>query len=479
MAVVMGGVFLSIAYTYKLQKETERYIEISRHSVEDAKEMETELTAIKGLTYTLLVNKSLRWIDSLKTRQSKFIYHLEKARSRANTPEEGSLIQNISALFSNHEQNILSAISLIKTNQTSKANALLVHSAGDLLVTIQSKCDEYIQLNRKSQKLYQADLSRTNSVILKILISLGIGGILAGLLIGWLLSRMLLSPLNRLLTTIKGITDDKLFSRLQVSHGGELNALGRSIDELIEKMRHTNEDLSRNRELLQHSNKFANIGKLAPTIAHEIRNPLAAIKMLIYSIKESSEVSQEIKEDLLIISAEIERMEHFIKDLLKFAKPAKPVFVKTVPSGTLAEVVRLLNPKLQKNNITAEHNLPQESLMVMADPDQLKQIYMNLILNAADVMSAGGKLTINHSVYNNKFLMTQFIDTGPGIPQAILDNIFEPFIKGKDKGVGLGLYISKSIADAHRGWITAENNPNGRGAVFSLYLPLIDSQFKR
>ncbi|PKP36116.1 MAG: hypothetical protein CVT98_09055, partial [Bacteroidetes bacterium HGW-Bacteroidetes-15] len=102
----MGGVFLVIAYTYNLQKKTEEFIESSRRSVSTAKEMENELIAIKGLTYTYLVNKSDLWLDSLNTRKTNFIIHLERARKEVNTVEEESLVKQVSALFSNYEQSI-------------------------------------------------------------------------------------------------------------------------------------------------------------------------------------------------------------------------------------------------------------------------------------------------------------------------------------------------------------------------------------
>ena len=116
VAIFMGAVFLAIAYTYNLQKKTEVYIESARYTVSEAKEMENELTAIKGLTYTYLVNKSDTWLDSLQKHQQKFIVYLERARLRANSQEEVMLIRQISALFSNHEQNILTAVEKYKSN---------------------------------------------------------------------------------------------------------------------------------------------------------------------------------------------------------------------------------------------------------------------------------------------------------------------------------------------------------------------------
>lgn len=478
---MMGGVFLVIAYSYNLQKETERYIEWSRSSVNEAKEMENEITAIKGLTFTLLVNKSGVWLDSLKTRQTKFIYHLERARVRANTPEEIQLIGQVSALFSNHEQNIIKAVTNIRSGEISKANALLVHSAQELLVTIQQKSNEFIFINQKTQELHERELSRTNTIILRILISLGIGGIVTGLLLSWLISRLLFGPLNQLILTIRSVSGDEVFEQLKLNHGGELDELDRRIKVLIERINRANSDLSKNKELLQYSNKYSTLGKIAPTIAHEIRNPLAAIKMLVYSIREDKTIPATIKEDLDIITSEIDRMENFTKDFLKFAKPADPVFAIINPADSLSEVIQLLKPRIVKNGIDFTNSSAKIKSLVNADSGHLKQVFMNIIMNAVEVMPDGGTLDIKSDITEScpevgkgNFLRIDFEDSGPGIPDAIMKSLFEPFIRGSDMGVGLGLSISQGIARTHGGIITAENKPGSKGAIFHLFLPITD-----
>jgi len=482
LAIIMGGVSLVVAYTYNLQKETERYIEQSRSSVNVAKEMESELASIKELTSNYLMNKSNRWLDSLKNRQTKFLTHLERARSRANTPDEILLIQQISALFSNYEQNILIAVSTLRLGETSKANALLVHSAQNLLVTIQQKSNEFITLNLKAEVFHESVISRTNVIILRILIFLGIGGIAAGFLLGWLIWRMLFAPITQLILKVRGVSGEAVFEQLKLPRGGELDELGERIKDLIDRINRANEDLSRNKELLQYSNKFANLGKIAPTIAHEIRNPLAAIKMLVYSIREEANLPEAIKEDFDIISREIDRIDNFTKDFLRFAKPADPVLSEINPAEPLNEVIKLLTPRLTKNSITLVNNASKSKWIVMADSGHLKQVYMNIILNALEVMPQGGELVIDAEMVTEsdllnpgkrrKYLRLDFSDSGPGIPEAIMKSVFEPFIKGSDMGVGIGLSISQSIANSHSGWIRAENKPNAGGALFRFYLPI-------
>jgi len=472
LAIAMGGVFLVIAYAYNLQKETEQYLESSRMSVSDAKEMEIEITAIKGLNYIYLIKKTDSWLDSLRQQQSKFIVSLERARKSSDTPEEDILIQRISALFSNYEQNILLAVSLLKNSEISKADALLIHSAQELLGTIQLKSNEFIAINKQAQNLHELELAKTNSLIITILISMGIGGIVTGILLGWLLSRMLFSPINQLVLKVRGSSGGAVFEHFKLPHGTELDQLGESIKELIEKFNQTNQDLSRNKELLQYSNKFANLGKIAPTIAHEIRNPLAAIKMLVYSIREGPNTPSTVKEDLDIISKEIDRIDNFTKDFLRFAKPSNPVFARINPIECLGEVIQLFTPRLVSSNIKINNNTATSKCYVMADASHLKQVFMNLMLNAMEVMPNGGELTIDAQEEYN-FIKIAFRDTGPGIPEAIMKTLFEPFIKGSDKGVGIGLSISQSIANLHGGQITAQNKPEKAGAIFTFYLPLL------
>ncbi len=485
LAVIMGGVFLLIAYSYKLQKETEAYITSARTAVNEANEMDNELTAIKGLTYTYLVNKSDAWLDSLGYHKERFTIHLERARKGAQNNEEKILLQQISALFSNYEQNLLVAITHLKKREVTKANALLLHSAQDLLGTIHQKSNEFIKLNKTVEARYEMELARTNNVIFQILIILGIGGITTGLLLGWLISRLLFGPINQLVLTVRNASGEAVLEKVSFNPRNDINELEERIRKLIDGANKANEDLLKNKELLQHSNKHTALGKIAPTIAHEIRNPLAAIKMLVYSIKEDEEVSTSVKEDLEIISREIERLENFTKDFLMFAKPSDPVLVAVNPIASLIDVLQLLKPRFKKNNIMVREDFEGIRCSVLADSGQLKQIYLNIILNAIDVMDHNGTLTINASFVTkiqnpemedpHTFVGIRFIDNGPGIPLAILNNLFEPYIKKSDMGVGIGLSISQSIAKSHGGWISAENRPDGHGAVFSIFLPTINA----
>jgi two-component system, NtrC family, sensor histidine kinase HydH len=480
MALILGGGYLIIAYSYNLQKETEMRIESARRSVDVAKEMEIELIRLRGFTFTYHVDKSKHWLDSIYKREVNFIIYLEQARRNANTPEEIATIQQISALFANYEQNIQTATMLMRQYKVTQANILLVHAAKDLIDTILDKCRAFILLNEQAEDRYELDIAKANSIILKSMVYLGISGIIAGLFLGWIIFRLVFGPINQLILQVRGASGETIMEKLKIPKGRELDELGTRIKDLIDRINKTQLDLDKNKQLLQYSNKYAILGKVAPSIAHEIRNPLAAIKMLVYSMKEEHDFPAEMKPDLDIIFSEIDRMEGFIKNFLKFAKPSDHEFKPVDPLQILNEVLHLLRPKLKKNTIEVRDNTGGTNILIPAEASHLKQLFINLIMNAIDVMPKGGTLTFGIKIHlegqaenglNPAYVVLSIEDTGPGIPEAILKNLFEPFVKGTEQGIGLGLSISQSIASFHKGWIEASNKPNGSGAIFSVFLP--------
>jgi signal transduction histidine kinase len=482
LAIVMGCGLIIIAYTNKLQKNTEKEIEMARQSVSIAKELEIQLFSLRNFTFNYLVDKSQVWIDSINTREKDFIIYLERARSSVNSQEESTLILQISALFSNFEQNLNRATQLAMKGDISKANALIAHSAKDLLGTIHQKTKLFININQRFSEEQRKTISKINALIFRIMIILGIGGVIVGLFIGWLISRMLFAPINQLILKVRGASGEAVVEKLKIPLGDELNELGSRIIQLIERVNQTQDDLNRNKQLLQYSNKYAALGKVAPTIAHEIRNPLTAIKMLIYSIKEEKEIPESIQQDLKIISSEIDRMEEFIKNFLKFAKPADPQFYPVNPDEIVREVVMILNPKIRQSEINLFNNTTDEGWVVMADSNHLKQLFMNLILNAIEVTPKKGSITlcsdlqkitdVENKAQSKEYLRISIEDTGCGIPAGIMDNLFEPFVKGSEQGVGIGLSISQNIASMHNGWIEAQNKPDDQGAIFYVFLPI-------
>jgi len=475
IAIILAGGFLIISYIYKLQDETNLLIQQNIRSSKSAQELKLSLYDIRAASLTYLFDRSPERIATLQNKQNEFILLLEIAKASANTDEENILIQQISALFSNYQQTLRNALELHRMGRISQPNALIVHASQNLINTIEEKTDSFIATNESAQAAYERSIQLNDDIIRTAMYALGSSGIILGLILGWLIARIILNPIYKLVLKVRDAAGSEVVEHIKMSPGKELEELDLHINRLIGRINQAHEDLQKNRELLERSSKLAAIGKIAPALAHEIRNPLTAIKMLIYAMMQEPGISKDKLHDLEIITHEINRVEGFLQNFLKYARPAKPQMQMVSIVPVIKETLQLMQPRFRQSNIRLTENHEHENLRIKADPDMIKQIVMNLVLNAIESMGQDGELSFTTQVKaddpENQLFQICISDTGSGIPDDIKDSLFDPFVKGKDQGVGLGLSISQRIAELHHGWISAANN-SGKGATFTIHLPM-------
>jgi signal transduction histidine kinase len=238
--------------------------------------------------------------------------------------------------------------------------------------------------------------------------------------------------------------------------------------------------LSASEEIIERQEKLASLGVLAAGVAHEVRNPLTAIKFRLFSLKKSLPDSLADHEDLNVVHGEINRLERIVKDFLQFARPSEPELADMPVAGLLQDVKDLLGPELDKRSIhlTVE---PFDSVMIHADRQQLQQVLINLVQNAADSIAHRGSITLRarqgaSSALNQSQPMVtiEVIDTGKGMSHAVEKRLFDPFFSTKEGGTGLGLPIAARIVEKHGGFIQYLTQPN-LGTTFSIVLPKIPS----
>ena len=229
----------------------------------------------------------------------------------------------------------------------------------------------------------------------------------------------------------------------------------------------TNE-LEEAQELLLRKERLAVLGELAGSVAHELRNPLGAIKNSAYFLRLTHQLDNgKTKEHLGLIEREIERSNGIITELLDFGRSPTPRF-RRVAMGEILDAA--LAAVTLPESIVLER-LPEEGqLVVEVDADQVERILVNLLRNAVQAMRDGGRLEVGCAEMDGK-AVTSVTDSGPGIPEENLTRIFEPLFTGKAKGIGLGLPVSLRYATLNRGGIEVESSP-GEGATFRLVLPL-------
>ena len=248
----------------------------------------------------------------------------------------------------------------------------------------------------------------------------------------------------------------------------ELKTFSQQMEEKIQK---TTADLSKTEAQLIRSEKLAALGQLAAGIAHEIRNPLTSINILIHSLASNlpSETSQ--KEDLKVIEEEIHRINEIVDQFLRFAKPTPPLFQKVEVASIFEETLQLLRPQIEKQRIVVQKEF-QTLPPIMMDREQIKQVILNLLLNAVQATIKGGHLALKGHIPRDERWIKLFIqDSGVGIPPEDMNKLFDPFFSTKEGGIGLGLSIAHRIIDQHHGKIEVESTP-GKGTLFIIWLPI-------
>jgi signal transduction histidine kinase len=227
---------------------------------------------------------------------------------------------------------------------------------------------------------------------------------------------------------------------------------------------------------MQRAEQMRVVGEMAAGLVHEIKNPLAGIKASMQVLLQEGNVPEGDQVILSKVMEEVNRIESLLKSLLNFAKPPKPQLVPAAVNSILESTLTFSLPYSSvalssRKAIEIVKNLDPRLPMIMADPMQMQQVFLNLLMNAAEAMPQGGTLTVKTSGSGGtEGVRIEIADTGKGIDPEIGENIFQPFFTTKHKGSGLGLAISKQFVEMHAGKISAGKNPGG-GTVFTIVLP--------
>ncbi|NMC48590.1 MAG: two-component sensor histidine kinase [Desulfovibrio sp.] len=290
---------------------------------------------------------------------------------------------------------------------------------------------------------------------------------ISGLVLAYLVFRRVLDPIRHLVRTGAGVDKDG-------DEGNEVRSLARRLGNLQMAVDRARLDLAESRDHLMQSEKLALVGKLAAGVAHTIRNPLTSVKMRLFSLERALSLDAAQKDDFEVISEEIRHIDTIVRNFLEFSRPPKLVARPTSLSDVVDTTLNLLRQRLESYGVTVEVHRVKRLTPINADPDQLKEALVNLVLNSCEAMVEGGRIVIREEEGvmepAGRVVVVRVSDTGPGVPEVIADRVFQPFFTTKGEGSGLGLAIAKRIVEEHGGWITL-HSPEGRGATFALIFP--------
>jgi signal transduction histidine kinase len=286
----------------------------------------------------------------------------------------------------------------------------------------------------------------------------------------WLLGREAVSPLQRLVASMRRAEAGELTVRADEGRPDELGVAARGFDATLAALRRSQAELEAfYRERMVRADRFAAVGEIATGLAHEIKNPLAGLSGALELLAEDFAEQPRHAEVVGEMQHQVKRLTHTMESLLSFARPAKAKLRSTDVNGTMEKVLFLIRQQSRNGAIVLSTELVPSLPPVLADPSQLEQVFLNICLNACQAMNGtGGSLTLRTRAGDGT-VSVEIEDSGPGIPTDLRAQVFKPFFTTKREGNGLGLAISARIVAEHGGHIGYRCPPEG-GTIFTVTL---------
>jgi signal transduction histidine kinase len=307
-----------------------------------------------------------------------------------------------------------------------------------------------------------------------MLILIGLVGLAVGVSGAALLGRRIARPIRRLAAGTIRVSRGDFFHKIPVESKDEIGDLARSFNEMSAQLLRAQRQMEEANKRMVQAEKLASIGRLAATIAHEIRNPLTSVKLNIQKVFLTETLNETEREHLQISQEGIGHIERFIKELLNFTRASELNLNRFSMEQIVEESVKLVRDACPDKTIALERDYEPNLPEVLADGDKLRQVISNVLRNAYEAVGGEGIVRVRMSgtaVDGRPFIRVTVSDNGPGIPDKDRENIFEPFFTTKSSGVGLGLAIARKVLEQHGGAIRVING-GGRGAAFEILLPV-------
>jgi signal transduction histidine kinase len=469
--ITLGGGAVMMWYTFRMERLFTSVVEMNVAALQAAEELETALLSQRGFVSYYFLDGNPEWLVQLKKYREAFAERLKTAEEIDRTESGRSVLSLIQREYNDYIIKKDDVIALYKSGKREES-ARLHQEVRSHLFKILNLCEEYKSIHSKRINLTWEE-TRVEAGRLRIIAATAMS---AAVFLGGLLSIVLmfqiLGPIRRLAfdTGRSGATSEDVSEDVN-----EMVALKRRVRGLIEDVDHTQVELEKSREKLLQSEKMALVGKLAAEVAHSIRNPMTSIKLRLFSLERTLDLTPNQSTDFDVISKEMRHLDTIVRNFLEFSRPPKLKMRKVDVSDVVDMTLELLQNRIEHHNVRVDRQRGEFLPPIDADPEQLKEVLVNLIVNACEAMGKSGHITIAEedavAEKIGRAVLVRITDTGPGIPESIRDKVMEPFFSTKEDGTGLGLAIAARIVEEHGGRLDLRSGESW-GTTFIITLPV-------
>jgi signal transduction histidine kinase len=440
-------------------------------SLQAAQDLLIRVRQLRFRTFLNLLDPSHPELRPIEEAQHNFEASLAIARDAANSRSEKKAVAEIAAGYERYKRDLIQLES--ELGRGSKGVNLHQLAEAHPIRFVSDPCRELLRINREEIDATLQESARVGEYVRYAMIALGLLGPLSGLLTGYGIARGLSRSIYRLSVRVQDMARhlDQKVASLTLPAGGDLQQLDRQLQYIVQRVEEAAQNIQRQQQELLRTEQLSAVGQLAASVAHEVRNPLTSVKLLVEAAYRPTQRRPLTDEDLGVIYQEIERLEQTVQSFLDFARPPELHRQVCDLRDVVGQAVELVRARARQAQTTIDVSLPPEPALANVDRGQWCTVLVNLFLNAVDALQAVDKrrLAVKLGVNDGSLVLT-VADTGQGIPSAMLQRLFRPFASSKPTGTGLGLSISKRIVEEHGGTIRGGNRPEG-GACFTLTLP--------
>lgn len=455
--LTIGGGLISIWYSVQTNIFIKTVVDENIVALNAADNLEIALVMQKGYITYFFQDNDPYWLTELESQHHEFLNWLDQAKQITKTTTEREILEKIEAEYEVLNELRNKVIHFYKTGKKQEG-ADLHQTAREIFFQILGHAEHYRQVHRAIIKGGREEISKRTEYMTTLALAAMPAAMILSILLVLILLRQVLGPIRRL---VEVTTSD----RADTIQGDDVQILSHEVYDLIE-------DVETSRSQLIQASKMASVGKLAASVAHSVRNPLTSVKMRLFSLERSLTLTESQLEDLKVISQEIRNIDNILANFLEFSRRPKLKVQLVSPSEVVDMALSLVKPRIESHGITVIHTRQRYLPKIELDPYQLKEAVVNLLVNAMESVGQDGRIEIlENSSPESRTVTISIKDNGPGVPEDMREQIFQPFFSTKDEGTGLGLSISMRIVDEHGGQVNIES-VMGNGTTFRIVLPL-------
>jgi signal transduction histidine kinase len=478
--LLVGSCLVSAWSIQRLQANLGHILSRNVISLQAALELENSMRSLRYHSLLYLTHPTADGLTRIKGGEHRFVDALAAAREAAYTFEEHAYLDQIEQGFQQYRDEMAHLREEGARNRP--LNDLQKLDETHPIRVVVERCEELLRRSNESLERAAAESERVSSQARWTLLLLGIVGPLGGVLCGYGIVRGLARSIARLQLRVHDVVNrlhapppagDGLIdvASLTVASDGDLNQVDRQLQHVVRRVEDVMERLRRQHWDMLRAEQLAAVGQLAAGVAHEVRNPLTGMKLLVEAALRPGRSASLNEEDLRVIHGEIVRLEETVQNFLTFARLPAPRRQVSDLRETVGRPLDLVRVRARRQGVEVEVAQPGRPVPVDLDAGQFQQVLVNLLLNALDAMPRGGRLRVAVEV-NGDSARLSVRDTGPGIAPEMAGRLFTPFASTKPTGTGLGLSLARRIVEEHGGQIRGENHPEG-GACFAIRLPQV------